>query len=54
MLFGQKCTFTYNFHSNFFAPGFCVACEAWSTHRDHDSVSGGIHVVTLLVYDGMH
>ena len=19
---------------------FCVACKAWSTHRDHDSVSG--------------
>ena len=27
----------------------CVACEAWSTHRDHDSV--GVRGVTLLITD---
>ena len=48
MPIGQKCTLT------FFAVGFCVACKAWSTHRDHDLVGGGIHVVTFLVSDGMH
>ena len=37
---------------------FCVTCEAWSIHRDHDSlcvvvVVGGVGV-TLLVSDQLH
>ena len=30
----------------------CVGCEAWSTHRDHDSVVVIVGIVTLLVSDG--
>ena len=35
----------------FWHHNFCVACEAWLTHRDHDSVSVIHVVVTLLVSD---
>ena len=45
--------FCYSFHlENFHWINchFCVACEAWSTHRDHDSV-GVVSGVTILVSD---
>ena len=29
-----------------------VTCKAWSTHRDHVFIGGGVCIVTLLVYDG--